>query len=288
MALQVDLLADTPVDYPTDVERVEIDALTQAIHQYYGFDFRSYAVSSLKRRLWKFAEIEGLGTLSALQEHVLHDAGAMERLLATLSVKVTSMFRDPEFYRAFREYAVPLLRTYPSARLWHAGCASGEEVYSMAVLLREEGILERSRIYATDINLDALRRAKAGIYPIERMQEYTRNYIDAGGKASFSDYYTASHASVRMDPSLVRTVVFAQHDLATDHSFAEVNGVICRNVLIYFNRELQDRVHEVFHAALVPFGVLALGAKESLRATRWARAYEALDDRRKIYRKVAA
>lgn len=288
MAIQVSSLEDTPLDYPGDVERVEIDALTGAIFDYYGFDFRLYATSSLKRRLWKFAEKEGLKTLSALQEAILHDGAAMERLLGVLSVKVTSMFRDPGFYRSFREHALPLLRTYPSVRIWHAGCASGEEVYSMAILLQEEGLLAGSRIYATDFNQDAIRRAKAGIYPIDRMQEYTRNYIDAGGKRTFSDYYTASHDSVKMNPALVRDVVFAQHDLATDHSFAEVNALICRNVLIYFNRDLQDRVHEIFHATLVPFGILALGAKESLRATRWARAYVTLDDRYKVYRKVSS
>lgn len=279
-------LPDTPPAYGAEVERLEIELLLEGVYRHYGFDFRSYAYASLKRRLWKRIHAEGLPTVSSLQERVLHDPGMMERLLLDLSVNVTAMYRDPTFYRAFREKAVPLLRTYPFVRLWHAGCSTGEEVFSMAILLEEEGLYDRARIYATDINELVLRQAKTGIFPLEKMQDYTQNYLRAGGKRSFSEYYTAGYDGAIFNTSLLRNVVFAQHNLVTDRSFAEFNVILCRNVMIYFDRELQNRVHGLFYGSLSKFGLLALGSKESLRFTDYEDRYEPLDVKEKIYRRI--
>lgn len=270
-----------------DLERLEIELLLEGVYRHYGFDFRSYAYSSIRRRLWKRVEAEGRNTISALQDLVLHDPTAMERLLLDLSINVTAMFRDPSFYVAFRKKVVPLLRTYPFLRIWHAGCSTGEEVYSMAILLAEEGLYERSRIYATDINGTVLQKARDRIFPLERMQEYTDNYIRAGGKRSFSEYYTAGYDGAVFSQALLDNVVFAQHNLVTDGSFAECNVILCRNVLIYFDRELQNRVLALFHDSLVTFGILCLGNKESLRFSAHEPQFDQLDGREKIYRKVA-
>jgi chemotaxis protein methyltransferase CheR len=223
-------------------------------------------------------------TISELQNLVLHDPAAMERLLFDLSVTVSAMFRDPGFYRVFRQKVVPLLRTYPFIRLWHAGCS---EVYSMAILLEEEGLYDRARIYATDINEVVLSRAREGIYPLDRMQEYTQNYLKAGGTRSFSEYYTAKYDSALFSPALRRNVVFSQHNLVTDRSFAEFNVILCRNVMIYFDRELQERVHKLFYESLPVYGILALGNKESLRLSTYEANYEAVDVREKVYRRVS-
>jgi chemotaxis protein methyltransferase CheR len=279
-------LPDTPPAYPAEVERIEIELLLEGIFRHHGFDFRSYAYASLKRRLWKHIEAHGLRTISGLQQRVLHDRAAMEQLLMDLSVSVTSMFRDPGFYAAFRQRVVPLLRTYPFVRIWHAGCATGEEVYSMAILLQEEGLYERARIYATDINEALLQHARGGIYPLEKMQEYTQNYLKAGGTRSFSEYYTAAYDGVLFTPGLTRNVVFAQHNLVTDRSFSEFTLILCRNVMIYFDRELQSRVHRLFYDSLPMYGILVLGSKESLRLSPVEPCYEELDAREKIYRKI--
>jgi chemotaxis protein methyltransferase CheR len=269
-----------------ELERLEVELLFEAVFRRYGFDFRSYAMSSLRRRVRKRIEDEGLATVSSLTERVLHDPATWERLLGDLSVNVTAMFRDPTFFMAFREKVVPLLRTYPSVRIWHAGCATGEEVYSMAIVLREEGLYDRARIYATDINEAAIRTAKAGIYPIASMQQYTSNYLKAGGKRAFSDYYTARYDGAILDQSLASNVLFTQHDLVTDRGFAEFNVIVCRNVLIYFDRKLKDRVLDLFSDSLVPFGVLAVGRKESLKFTGVEARYDEVDAREKIYRRV--
>jgi len=210
----------------------------------------------------------------------------MEKLLLDLSINVTAMFRDPGFYVTFREHVVPLLRTYPFIRIWHAGCSTGEAVYSMAILLREEGLYDRSRIYATDINEVVLQRAKAGIFPLERMQEYTDNYIRAGGKKSFSEYYTAKYGGALFDQSLTKNVVFSQHNLVTDRSFSEFNVILCRNVLIYFDKTLQSKVHNLFYDSLAMFGVLVLGSKETLRFMAHEESYEQIAPPEKIFRKV--
>jgi chemotaxis protein methyltransferase CheR len=279
--------ADTPVAARGDLERLEIELLLEGVFRHYGFDFRSYAYSSIRRRLWKRLEAEGLHSISALQDLVLHDANAMERLLLDLSINVTAMFRDPAFYVAFREKVIPLLRTYPFLRIWHAGCSTGEEVYSMAILLSEAGLYERTRIYATDINDAVLQKARERIFPLERMQEYTDNYIRAGGSRSFSEYYTSAYDGAVFSQSLLDNVVFAQHNLVTDGSFAECNVILCRNVLIYFDRELQNRVLGLFHQSLVTFGILCLGNKESLRFSAHEENFEQLESREKIFRKVA-
>jgi chemotaxis protein methyltransferase CheR len=279
-------LGGPPVSYDPELERLEIGLLLEGIFQRYGFDFRSYAHASLRRRLWKRVEAERLTTISALQARVLHDPTALDRMLLDLSVNVTAMFRDPGFYKAFRATVVPLLRTYPFIRIWHAGCSTGEEVYSTAIMLHEEGLLDRARIYATDINDVVLRHARGGIFPLTRMQEYTENYIRAGGTRSFSEYYTAKYDAALFSPMLTKNVVFSQHNLVTDRSFSEFNVIFCRNVLIYFDRDLQHRVQKLFYDSLVTFGVLALGSKESLRLSEFEECYERLDPREKIYKKV--
>jgi chemotaxis protein methyltransferase CheR len=279
-------LPTVPADYPPDLERLEVELLLEAIHRHYGFDFRSYAFSSIRRRIWKRIEEEGLETVSALQERVLHDPATLERLLMNLSVNVTAMFRDPSFYSAFRTTVIPLLRTYPFIRIWHAGCSTGEEVYSMAILLQEEGLYERVRMYATDINDGVLQQARSGIFPLDKMQEYTQNYLRAGGTRSFSEYYTAAYDGALFSPSLRERVVFAQHNLVDDRSFAEFNVILCRNVMIYFDRTLQDRVHQLFYESLPTYGILALGRKESLKFSTVEDRYEELDSREKLYRKI--
>lgn len=275
-----------PVSYNPQLERIEIHLLLEGVFQHYGFDFRAYAYASIRRRLWKRIGNEGLSSISQLQARVLHDPMAMERLLLDLSVSVTSMFRDPAFYLAFRQDVVPMLRTYPFIRIWHAGCSTGEEVYSTAIVLEEENLLDRTRIYATDINDAVLKQARNGIFPLNRMQEYTENYIRAGGRRSFSEYYTAKYDGALFSPSLMRTVVFSQHNLVTDGSFSEFNLILCRNVLIYFDRNLQHRVHQLFYDSLAMFGILGLGSKESLRSSQYEACYQKLRPREKLYRKI--
>jgi chemotaxis protein methyltransferase CheR len=279
-------ISGAPYVYNAELERIEIELLLEGVYRHYGFDFRSYAYASIRRRLWKRVEGEGLLTISDLQARILHDQDAMERLLLDLSVNVTSMFRDPHFYREFRDVVVPTLRTYPFIRIWHAGCSTGEEVFSMAILLEEEGLYDRARLYATDINDVVLQRARQGIFPLERMQEYTDNYIRAGGRRSFSEYYTAKYDGALFSPTLTRNVVFSQHNLVTDRSFSEFTVIFCRNVLIYFDKQLQNRVHKLFYDSLVTFGVLALGSKESLKFSQYEPCYEKISNTEKLYRKV--
>jgi len=266
-------------------ERLEIDLLLEAIHRRYSYDFRGYALASLRRRLWHRVHAEGLQTLSGLQERLLHEPACMERLLRDLSINVTEMFRDPGFYRALRERVFPLLRTYPFIRVWNAGCATGEEIYSLAIALREEGLLERTRIYATDINGAALQRAREGAFPLERMKRYTENYLSAGGSESFSSYYVAYSDQARFDPKLAEGVVFAQHNLVTDGSFNEFHLIVCRNVMIYFGFDLQEEVLELFGDSMARFGILALGRKESIRRSRQAELYEPLHEAERIFRR---
>jgi chemotaxis protein methyltransferase CheR len=270
-----------------ELERIEIDLLLEGVYRHYGLDFRGYALGSLKRRLARRMREEGTPTLSALQDKILHDEAAMERLLVALSISVTAMFRDPTFYRAFREKVVPLLRTYPFIRLWNAGCATGEETISLAIVLEEEGLLDRTRIYATDFNAGVVERARSAEFPLARMKAYTENYLKAGGTKEFSRYYTADGPVARFSPKLTQNMVFAQHNLVSDGSFNEFHGILCRNVLIYFGNPLQHRVHELFHSSLVNFGVLGLGHKETIRFTPLEDCYEAIDSREKLYRRIA-
>jgi len=264
-------------------ESLEISLLLEGVYQQYGFDFRQYARASLRRRLWRRVYAEGLQTISGLQERVLHDRPAMERLLLDLSINVTSMFRDPGFFTSFRANVVPHLRTYPFVRIWNAGCSTGEETYSLAILLREVGLYDRTRIYATDINEAVLSSAAEGIYPLAKMKEYTENYLAAGGSRSFSDYYRAAYDRAQLDRSLAENIVFAAHNLVSDRSFNEFHVIVCRNVLIYFDRSLQERVHRLFLDSLAPFGVLALGRKESMSHSQYAEHFDALDESERIY-----
>jgi chemotaxis protein methyltransferase CheR len=229
---------------------------------------------------------EKLGTVSAFQDRVLHDTTCLERLLLGLSVHATAMFRDPSFYSTFRRQVVPLLRTYPTVQIWIAGCSTGEEVYSLAILLQEERLYEKCRIYATDISQAVLRKARDGIFPLAAMREYTNNYHQAGGANEFSDYYTAHYGNVIFSSTLKSNVVFSEHNLATDGSFNEFQVILCRNVMIYFNKDLQARVHNLLYDSLSMFGVFGLGNKESLKFTPRIDFYQPLNDHDKLYRKV--
>ncbi|WP_371825344.1 CheR family methyltransferase [Paenibacillus soyae] len=244
-------------------EELEIDLLLEAIYRVRGYDFRKYLRSSLRRRIRNRMTLEKLPTVSALQEKLLHEEGYMEKLLEDFSIKVTEMFRDPPFFLAFRENVVPELRKLKELRIWHAGCATGEEVYSMAILLQEEGLLERTTLYATDMSAEAIALAKEGRFPLKRMQAYTRNYLQAGGTQEFSAYYSTDHTHAYFHPVMKRHMMFAQHNLATDGSFNEFHVILCRNVLIYFDAKLQARVHGVLSDSLSHGGFLALGSKES-------------------------
>jgi chemotaxis protein methyltransferase CheR len=269
------------------LEGMETRLLLEALYHQYGYDFRRYAKGSLRRRLWRRIEAEGLKTISGLQERVLHDPEALNRLLMDLSISVTAMFRDPTFYLAFRQKVVPLLKTYPFVRIWAAGCSSGEEVFSMAILLREEGLYDRTRIYATDINEPFLDIARQAAVPLDRMRTYTQNYIHAGGSQAFSEYYEIRGKSAFLERSLLANVVFAQHNLVSDRRFNEFNVVLCRNVMIYFDSSLQDQVLELLYESLVRFGILALGHKETIRNTSQSSHFEELDPVEKIFRRVS-
>jgi chemotaxis protein methyltransferase CheR len=268
------------------LEDIELALLLEGVYRHYGFDFREYSPGSVRRRVSLSMKREGVHTISAFQALVLHNSEAMERFLYALSVNVTAMFRDPPFYLAFRNKVVPLLRTYPFIRIWNAGCSTGEEAYSIAILMKEEGLYERCRIYATDINKAVLERAESGIFPLASMQEYTTNYLQAGGTGVFSDLYTAGYDGVIFDSALRKNIVFAQHNLVTDGAFNEFNVILCRNVMIYFNRTLQDRVHALIYDSLAPFGVLGLGSKETTRFTSHQGCYKELDAANRLYRKV--
>ena len=269
------------------IQDIEIDLLLEGIYRAHGFDFRDYSRASLKRRILEIMRSENTETVSALQDRLLHDAACLERFLLRVSVHATAMFRDPSFYLTFRKKVVPLLRTYPTVQIWVAGCSTGEEVYSLAILLQEENLYSRCRIYATDISQSVLRKAREGIFPLAAMREYTANYHQAGGAHEFSDYYTAQYDSVLFSSSLKNNVVFSEHNLATDGSFNEFQVIMCRNVMIYFNKELQARVHNLLYDSLSMFGVFGLGNKESLKFTPRAEFYEGLNEKDKLYRKVA-
>ena len=272
---------------PGDPTDLEIRLLLEAIYQHYQYDFREYAMASLKRRLLQAVERLGTTTVSGLQDRVLHDARTFSTLLPYLTVPVSEMFRDPPYFRALREDVVPVLGTYPSLKVWVAGCSTGEEVYSLAILLKEEGLLERTQIYATDINPESLLKAEAGVYDLERVRQFTENHGLAGGRESLSTYYRAAYGSAVFDKSLKARVVFSDHSLTTDAVFGEMQLISCRNVLIYFNRPLQDRVIALFHDSLCRKGFLGLGAKESLRFSAHAGAFGELRRGARVYQKVS-
>ena len=270
-----------------ELNDIELDLLLDGLYRAHGFDFRNYSRPSIKRRVLELVRSENVPTISALQDKVFHDRECRNRFLFGLSVHATSMFRDPSFYLTFRKKVVPLLRTYPTVQIWVAGCSTGEEVYSLAILLKEELVYSRCRIYATDISQGVLRKAREGIFPLSAMREYTANYHNAGGLHEFSDYYSARYESVIFSPSLKSNVVFSEHNLATDGSFNEFQVILCRNVMIYFNQELQIRVHNLLYDSLSMFGVFGLGNKESLKFTPRAGHYQPLNDQDKLFRKVA-
>ncbi|MBM7062563.1 protein-glutamate O-methyltransferase CheR [Pseudomonas sp. UL073] len=267
---------------PTEIE---LRLLIEAIYLRYNYDFRDYAGASLKRRVRQAQAQFGCATISALQERILHDQAAFMQLLQFLTIPVSEMFRDPGYFLALRQQVVPLLRTYPSLKIWVAGCSTGEEVYSLAILLREEGLLERSLIYATDINPHSLEKAEQGIFALDNLRTYTDNYQKAGGQSAFSDYYTAAYDRALFDKSLRANVTFADHSLATDSVFSETHLVSCRNVLIYFNRGLQDRALGLFYDSLCHRGFLGLGSKESLDFSAYAKHFEPVVRPDRIFRK---
>ncbi len=269
-----------------ELEKIETALLLEGIYQRYGYDFRDYSSSSVGRRIRHRMRLEGLDDISSLLRNVLHDSDAFRRLLGDLIIPVTELFRDPEMFLAFRRNVAPELRKLPFVRIWHAGCSTGEEVYSLVVLLHEEGLLDKSRIYATDISEEALQRARDGILPIDRMQQYTRNYQAAGGTGEFSSYYASERGIVMLKPFLREKIVFARHNLATDSSFNEFHVVFCRNVMIYFNSELSNRVHGLFYDSLAAGGFLVLGGRESLSFTPIEDRYETWNDAHRIYRKT--
>jgi chemotaxis protein methyltransferase CheR len=268
---------------PAFVDRVEVELLLEGIFRVYGYDFRWYAPGLVRRRIGHRMEAERLQTVSQLQALVLHDSTAMGRLLQDFSIPVTEMFRDPDFFHTLRTDVVPRLKSLPTFRIWHAGCSTGEEAYSMAILLREEGLEGKATIYATDMNVSSLERGRAGVFPLSRMQLYTQNYLRSGGRYPFSDYYSIADGAVHFDPTLRKHIVFAHHNLATDHSFNEFQLILCRNVLIYFNPELQKRVLRLFRESMVAGGTLALGNKEAVMNQG---AWEELDSVHRLYRAI--
>ncbi|WP_256236676.1 protein-glutamate O-methyltransferase CheR [Bacillus sp. EB600] len=268
------------------VEEIEIELLLEAIYRYYGYDFRNYAAPFLQRRIKHRLGAESLTSISSLIEKVLHEPEVMKRLFSDFSIHVTEMFRDPSFFMVLRKKVIPMIKAYPSIRIWNVGCATGEEVYSMAILLHEEGIYEKSKIYATDINPNSLEKAKQGIFPLEKMQLYTKNYINSGGQKAFSEYYSVKNEQVKFHPFLKENIVFFQHNLATDQSFNEFHIIICRNVMIYFNKLLQNHVHQLLYNSLFQSGYLGLGKREEVRFTDYAKYYEVFHSEEKVYRKT--
>ncbi len=267
------------------VEDIEIPLLLEALYQRYHYDFRQYAGASIKRRLLQARAQLGFSSISAMQDSLLHNPDTVPRLLNYLTVQVSEMFRDPSYYRALREKVLPHLRTYPSLKVWIAGCSNGEELYSLAILFREEGLDQRTLFYATDINPSALQAAEAGVYPLDQIQKFTANHQKSGAKSSLSDYYTADYGRAVFDKSLRSRVVFSDHSLVTDAVFAEMHLISCRNVLIYFDRELQDRALGLFKDSLARKGFLGLGSKESLRFSAHAASFSEFVSEDRIYQR---
>ena len=269
-----------------ELEYTEVTLLLEAIYRHYGYDFRNYSKASVTRRVRGVLAKTSYRTVSELISPVLHDETFFETVLHALSITVSEMFRDPPFFKVLREEIIPYLKTHPFVRIWHAGCATGEEVYSLAIVLREAGFADRATIFATDFNDTALSRAKEGIYPLATIKDYTANYQLAGGTGSFAQYYHADYDAAVLDPSLRENIIFANHNLVTDGVFSEVHLVMCRNVLIYFDKTLQGKVIKLFRDSLVHGGILALGSKEALRFSKAAGDFKVLNDKWKIYQKL--
>jgi chemotaxis protein methyltransferase CheR len=267
------------------IENIEIDLLLEALYQRYGYDFRAYARASIERRIRQFMHDRKEACVADLIPKLLYDEAYFSDMVQCFSVTVTEMFRDPAVYLALRQEVVPLLRTYPFVKVWHAGCATGEEVYSLAILLTEEGIYDRTTIFATDFNDHSLAHARQGIFPAGRMKEFSQQYRAAGGHGSLADYYHARYDSVAMDAKLRSRITFANHNLTADAAFGEMHLIVCRNVLIYFNRALQDRALTLFDASLLRGGFLCLGTKETLEFSSVADRFEALNKPARLFRK---
>ena len=270
------------------IEPIAIDLLLEAVFRRYGYDFRSYARASIERRTRQFLSRSGYTSVAEMIPQVLYDQEYFWRLARCYSISVTEMFRDPFVYRAIREAVVPVLRTWPHFKIWLAGCATGEEVYSLAIVLKEEGVYDRATLYATDFNDEALERAREGVYATGQVKAASVNYLQAGGKTSLSEYYHARYDAVVMEHSLKERVVFANHNLTGDESFGEMHLVLCRNVLIYFNRDLQDRVLGLLTESLEHGGFLCLGSTEDLQLTDVADRYGVVDQSARLYRKKDA
>ena len=268
------------------LEKIETDLLLEAIFQRYGYDFRRYARSSLNRRVTHRMKEAKCERISELLPKVLHDEDFFNCFLKDMSITITEFFRDPPFYRALRDQVIPILKTYPYVKIWHPGCATGEEVYSMAIVLHEEGFLNRAQIYATDFNNHSLQIAKEGIYPLEVIRQSTINYNQAGAKASFVEYYHAQYQSAKIHSWLKDHITFANHNLVTDGVFGDMNLISCRNVLIYFDRSLQDRVLGLFCESLCHRGFLCLGFKETVEFSEVRHSFETLTKKEKIFRKI--
>lgn len=267
------------------VETIEINLLLDAIFRRYGYDFRHYTPATVRRRVERILTQYGCDQISDLIPRLLHDASFAHDLIHQFSITVTEMFRDPSFYRALREQVIPYLQTFPFIKVWHAGCATGEEVYSLAILLQEEGLYDRATIFATDFNEAALRQARDGVYPLKEMRRYTENYQKSDGRRSFADYYHANYELVQMNRDLQRNITFAHHNLVTDSVFSEVHLILCRNVLIYFDRTLQNRVAHLLSDSLIHGGMLCLGTKESLQFLEVWPAFRPVDEKMRIYQK---
>lgn len=265
---------------------LELDLLLETVYRLSGYDFRQYNRASISRRVYNRMKINNIPTISRLQERVIHEEGYLTQLLNDFSINVTEMFRNPSFFRALRTDVIPKLRDYPEIRIWHAGCATGEEVFSMAILLEEEGLLDKAVIYATDMNERVLEKAKQGVFPIQRMQSYTKNYMLAGGNQAFSEYYKTDFQFAYFHSFLKKNIIFAQHNLVTDQSFNEFHLILCRNVLIYFSPPLQNQVHGLFYDSLSLNGFLCLGDKETLRFEELISNYEEVAASEKIYQKI--
>ena len=274
------------MDNTNENEKIEFDLILEAIYQKYGYDFRNYAKASLRRRLRYRLSQSNLKTISEMQHKLLNDKEFFDTLLLDLTINVTEMFRDPSFFKALREIVISELKKQPFIKVWHAGCSSGEEIYSTAILLKENGMYESSLIYATDTNEMVLDKAKSGIFPIEKMKDFTVNYRKAGGIASFADYYTARYDNAIMDNSLKKNIVFSNHNLVTDSAFGEMDLIMCRNVLIYFNKDLQDRVFRLFMDSLRPGGFLCLGSKETVRFSSLSGNFENVIEKERVYRRI--
>lgn len=269
-----------------DTEKIEIDLLLEAIFKKYGYDFRHYSRASIERRVRQFLAKSDCRSIPEMIERLLKDESFFTKLVRDFSITVTEMFRDPKVYASLRENVVPLLKTHPFIKIWHAGCATGEEAYSLAILLKEEGLYDRATIFVTDFNDAALEKARNGIYTVEKIREGTKNYLSAGGQHSFSNYYRAQYNAVAMDSSLRKNMTFANYNLVTDGVFGEMHLILCRNVLIYFDRELQNRVFKLFSDSLVRGGFLCLGTKETPDFSTSSAHFETIDKKEKIYKKI--